>query len=97
MNSPTEAEISRDGMVCPRASALIAATFAVAVTFRVLTTALVVGRLYANDRVESLRSFPGRIPIAGTREAAARGGEIRTLFEQFERQREGRSDSRSTR
>lgn len=57
MNSPTDAEISRGGAFRPRVSALITATFAVVVTFTILATALVVGRLYANDRVESLRGF----------------------------------------
>ncbi|GMV59406.1 MAG: hypothetical protein AMXMBFR72_25040 [Betaproteobacteria bacterium] len=57
MNSPTDAEVPRGGAFRPRVSALITATFAVVVTFTILATALVVGRLYANDRVESLRSF----------------------------------------
>lgn len=56
MNLPTDADAPRGGVFHPRVSALIAATFAVVVTFTILATALVVGRLYANDRVESLRS-----------------------------------------
>lgn len=57
MTSPTDAGVSRGGRFRPRVSALITATFAVVVTSAILATALVVGRRYANDRVESLRGF----------------------------------------